>query len=138
MQFRKQKTLIQVLRYDGYNKDTKQPKMLMVGTIDLATFRFDQRDATLSDIERMEVNQAIEREQLLAVQERAAGAALQALEGLRLLSPQTDLSTLVKNDPESIWRGLVAVEKALKAAGFEKPKKSRIQAIPDTKTGNLL
>ena len=140
MQFRKQKTLVQVLKYDGYNKTSKQPKMVMIGVIDLATFKFKQRVETpLTEVERMEINQAIEREQLMAVNERAAGAALQALEGLRALSPRTDLSGLVKNDPDAIWTGLLAVEKALKTGGYEKPKRSRgPQAIPDSKTGDLL
>jgi hypothetical protein len=139
MQLRKQKTLIQVMRYDGYKKDTKQPIMTMIGTIDLATLTFEKKEgADLNDIEKMEIRQAIEREQLVQAQERAAHAALQACDGLRTLNPHTDLSTLVKNDPESIWRGISAVEKALKAGGFEKPKKSRVQAIDDSKTGNLL
>ena len=140
MQFRKQKSLIQVLRYEGYKKDTKQPIMVMIGSIDLRTFKFEKRsDATLDDVEKLEISQAIEREQLIAVQDRSAEAALQAFEGLRNLSPQTDLSTLVKNDPQAIWLGVMAVEKALKAGGFERPKKSRgVQAIPDSKTGDLL
>ena len=139
MQLRKQKTLIQVMRYDGYKKDTKQPVMVMVGTIDLATLAFTKKEgAHLDEVEKLEIRQAIEREQLVQAQERAAHAALQACEGLRTLNPHTDLSTLVRNDPESIWRGLAAVEKALKAAGFEKPKKSRVQWIDDSKTGNLL
>jgi hypothetical protein len=140
MQFRKQKSLIQVMRYEGYKKDTKQPIMAMVGTIDLRNFRFEKRvDATLDDVEMLEISQAIEREQLISAQERAAEAALQALDGLRKLSPKTDLSGLVKNDPDGIWTGLVAVEKALNAAGVEKPKKSRgAQSVLDSKTGDLL
>jgi hypothetical protein len=139
MQLRKQKTLIQVMRYDGYKKDTKQPIMNMLGTIDLATLKFAKKEGVhLDEVEQLEISQAIEREQLIQAQERAAHAALQACDGLRTLNPHTDLLTLVKNDPESIWRGLAAVEKALKAAGFEKPKKSRVQTIGDSKTGSLL
>lgn len=139
MQFRKQKSLVQVMRYEGYKKDTKQPVMKMVGVIDLTSFKFKLHDGfELNEIERLEVNQAIEREQLVAVQERAAHAAMQACEGLRTLNPATDLSTLIKNDPEAIWRGLIAIEKALKAGGFEKPKRVKVDKVPDTKTGNLL
>ena len=137
MQFRKQKTLIQVMKYDGYDKATKQPKMAMVGTIDLNTFHFDQRTSKpLDPLEQLEIRQAIEREQLNAAQQRATDAAVMALEGLRKISPQFDLSEMVKNNPDAIWTGIVAVEKALKAGGHEKPKKTR--AGQDSKTGDLL
>ena len=139
MQFRKQKTLVQVLRYDGYKKDTKQPIMAMVGTIDLATFRFEKRDEIkLTSVEMLEINQCIEREQLIKVTEKAADSALKAFEGLRELNPNTDLSGLVHNNPDAIWQGLSIIEKALKAAGHERPKKIYIKKIPDTKTGDLL
>lgn len=140
MQFRKQKHSIAILRYDGYKKDTKQPILSPVGSIDLVTFKFVASPGVKLDVvEKLEIDQTIEREQLIAAQSGAANAAMQALEGLRNLSPGFDLSKLIKNDPGAIWTGLLSVEKALKAAGFEKPKKSRgAQAIPDSKTGDLL
>lgn len=140
MQFRKQKNSIAILRYDGYKKDTKQPILSPVGSIDLVTFRFVASPGVKLDvIERLEIDQTIEREQLIAAQSGAANAAIQALEGLRNLSPGFDLSKLIKNDPDAIWAGLASVEKALKAGGFEKPKKGRgAQVIPDSKTGDLL
>ena len=138
MQFRKQKTLIQAMKYVGYDKATRQPHVVMLGTIDLKTMRFEPKpDApALTDIERLEINQAIERAQLELAHERAAQAAQGALEGLRGLNPDTDLSSLVKNDPEAIWRGLLAVEKALKAGGFARPTKR--SAAKDTRTKDLL
>lgn len=138
MQFRKQKTLIQVMKYSGYNKETRQPRVEMLGTIDLKTMRFEPKPgaAPLSQIEQMEIHQAIERAQLEVAHERAAQAAQNALEGLRDLNPSTDLSKLVKNDPEGVWRGLMAIEKALKAGGFARPTKR--SAGRDTKTADLL
>lgn len=140
MQFRRQKNSIAILRYDGYKKDTKQPILSSVGSIDLVTFKFAASPGVKLDVvEKMEIDQTIEREQLIAAQSGAANAAMQALEGLRNLSPGFDLSKAVRNDPDAIWTGLLCVEKALKAAGFEKPKKSRgAQSIPDSKTGDLL
>ncbi len=138
MQFRKQKTLIQVMKYSGYNKDTRQPRVEMLGTIDLKTMRFEPKPgaAPLSQLEQLEIQQAIERAQLEVAHERAAQAAQKALEGLRELNPDTDLAQLVKNDPDAIWRGLLAVEKALKAGGFARPTKR--SAAKDTRTKDLL
>ena len=139
MQFRKQKSLVQVMRYEGYKKATKQPIMKMVGIIDLVSFRFKPHEGfDLTTVEELEISQAIEREQLISAQEQAAYAAQQACAGLRTLNPSTDLSTLVKNDPDAIWRGLIAVEKALKAGNFERPKRAKVDRVPDTKTGNLI
>lgn len=138
MQFRKQKTLIQVMKYSGYNKETRQPRVEMLGTIDLKTMRFEPKPgaAPLSQLEQLEIHQAIERAQLEVAHERAAEAAQKALEGLRELNPSTDFSQLVKNDPEGVWRGLIAIEKALKAGGFARPTKR--SAGKDTKTADLL
>lgn len=139
MQFRRQKTLVQVMKYVGYDKATRQPQVVMLGTIDLKTFKFTLKDGstTLTELEQLEISQAIEREQLAVAHEKAAGAAQAALEGLRGINPASDLSSLVRNDPEAIWRGLLAVEAALKAQGFARPTK-RSKSTKDTKTGDLL
>jgi hypothetical protein len=138
MQFRKQKTLIQVMKYVGYDKKTRQPEVKMLGTIDLKSMRFEPKPGInpLSDVEQLEIRQAIERAQLELAHERAAEAAQKAFGGLRGLREGTDLSQMVRNDPEAVWRGLVMVEKALKAGGFARP--TRRAAGKDTKTGDLL
>lgn len=135
MQFRKQKTLIQVMKYTGYDKATRQPHVVMLGTIDLRTLKFTPRDGAeaLTDVEKLEIEQAITRQQLSGAYERAAAAAFSACEGLRALNPETDLAMLVKNDPEALWRGLGAIEKALKAGGFTKPLKARKTADTTTR-----
>ncbi len=140
MQFRRQKTLVQVMKYVGYDKATRQPQVVMLGTIDLKTFKFEPKPGApvLDELEQLEVRQAIEREQLATAHERAAEAAQKALEGLRGLREGSDLSQLVKNDPEAIWRGLMMVEKALKAGGFARPTRRAGAAAKDTKTGDLL
>lgn len=138
MQFRRQKTLVQVMKYVGYDKATRQPQVVMLGTIDLKTFKFEAKPGApaLDELEQLEISQAIEREQLAVAHERAAEAAQSAFEGLRGLREGYDLSQLVKNDPDGVWRGLIAIEKALKAGGFARP--TRRAAAKDTKTGDLL
>lgn len=140
MQFRRQKTLVQVMKYVGYDKDTRQPRVSMLGTIDLRTFKFEAKPGApaLDEVEQLEIRQAIEREQLATAHERAAEAAQKALEGLRGLRDGTDLSQLVRNDPEAVWRGLLMVEKALKAQGFARPTRRSAASTKDTKTGDLL
>ena len=140
MQFRRQKTLVQVMKYVGYDKDTRQPRVSMLGTIDLRTFKFEAKPGApaLDELEQLEISQAIEREQLAVAHERAAEAAQEAFQGLRGLREGSDLSHLVKNDPEGVWRGLMMVEKALKAGGFARPTRRASAAAKDTKTGDLL
>lgn len=139
MQFRRQKTLIQVMKYVGYDKTTRQPNVVMLGTIDLKALTFEAKAGApaLSPMEELEIRQAIERVQLELAHEKASEAAQKALEGLRGLYAGTDLTQLVKNDPEAIWRGLLAVERALKSQGFARPTR-RPAAGKDTKTGDLL
>lgn len=123
----------------GYKDGTTQPIRQRVASVDLRTFAVTEIDGyKLSDIEKLEIRQAIDHEQLYIAQEKAVESAIKAMSGLRELNPNFDFSAEVKNDPDSIWRGIGIVEKALKAAGYERPKKSRVDKVPDTKTGDLL
>lgn len=133
------KSVIAFWKRIGHKSGSTQPIRVRVATVDLSTFKITAMpDVELSDVEKLEINQEIEMHQLVSVNEKAAENALKAFDGLRELNPNYDLSRLVKNDPDAIWHGLMLIEKALKAAGHERPKRIHIKKIPDTKTGDLL
>ena len=133
------KNVIAFWKRVGHKPGTTQPIRVRVATVDLAKFKTTVMPGfELSDVEKLEINQEIEMTQLVSVNEKAAENAHKACEGLRELNPNFDMGKLARNDPDALWRGLMIVEKALKAAGHDRPKRVHIQKIPDTKTGDLL
>jgi hypothetical protein len=121
MQFRKQKTLVQVMRYKGYDAVKKQPQVEMVGTISLRDYEFTKKDTvSLDKNEQYEIDRQID---MLRVQIRheneveAVKNALESLARLRDVSPAL-LDEFTRYGQQHLHDAMKVVEKSLKRNGF--------------------
>mgnify|MGYP001445116117 CR=1 FL=1 len=122
MQFRKQKTLVQVMRYSGYDAAKKQPKVEMVGTIDLQDFLFTPKDdVVLSGPEKHEINVEANVIRLQTLKDReieSVQAALSSVAALHSADIELIKALAKSSDQKAIYNGCKAVLKALKNGGF--------------------
>lgn len=133
MQFREMKTVIQVIRYAGYDAEKGNARVEQIGTINKADGALTLKEGVvLSEIEQLEVENAVKLQTLKTTTATTIENAEKAASALRLLKAGPHLEAIAKNDPAALWAGLLVMEKALKAAGFPRPgaRQPAVKASP--------
>ena len=132
MQFKEQKGRVQVLAYDGYDKEKRRAIVKMLGS-------FDRHDYSLSVglLEKLTVEQ---KEELQSEIERRRQSLDKSLRHASLLcsdsriSEYADIVSSGEYDirPEladQIWEAMDLLARSLKKAGFKKPPKTHSESV---------
>lgn len=132
MQFRKDGTKIQVLKYMGYDKAKRRSVVKMVGSFSISASSIPQELAeALTDEERAEVQSYIEKMRQADKESeisRAGGLALWNLMrvGRMLDQVEFDVAREIRSQEgaDVAWAAIKAIEAALTKAGYPRPKRS--------------
>ncbi len=152
MQFRKVGNKFQVFKYTGYNPDNRAPKLVMVASIDALTgdVRFNEKKG--DDGSKTSWESLLDAGELAEIDNKAsrarsaarADALIDALHGA--VKNLADAAKGVKDDngfitsgcligldadrAAAIWASVVALEKGLSVAGFDRPKRAYKKPSP--------
>ena len=128
MQFRKAGNRIQVLAYRGYDNEKKRAIVKMLGSFDAFSYSYpDDLTADMSEEEKLELAEYIENHK----KEKEADRLNSAINYLKfaLKNGINALDKGAKFESESgalvVWEDVIALQKALRKAGYPKPKKQQ-------------
>lgn len=134
MQFKEQKGRVQVLVYDGYDREKRRAIVKMVGS-------FNRHSYSMSDglLEKLTVEQ---KEELLSEIEKRRQSDDKAIRQAAIfysdsrISDYADIVSSREYDipPEKadqIWEAMDLLAKSLRKAGFKKPHKTHLERVSD-------
>ena len=132
MQFKEQKGRVQVLAYEGYDKEKRRAIVKMVGSFD----RYDYSLSVglldkLTDEQKTELQSEIEKRRQSDKLEsdcRSAGYVHSYINDVAdcIANGRYDSQTI---KPEEIWAAMDRMAKSLKKAGFPKPPKTHSESV---------
>lgn len=134
MQFKEQKGRVQVLVYDGYDKEKRRAIVKMIGSFDrydyslsvglLDKLTVEQKDELQSEIERR--RQSYEKE----ARQRAILYSDTSIKNYAdiVSSGEYDIPA---ETADQIWEAMDLLAKSLKKSGFKKPLKTHSERVSD-------
>ncbi len=138
MQFKRQGRRVQVLAYRGYDKEKRRAIVKMMGSIDVYSYEpSDGLIENLTDEEKTELQSYIETERQAAKKRSRQYSAKSAASRIKEVA-----DTIRGGDfepPEAwaadTWAAIEALTKAMRKAGFAKPRKAKQKAAGATMPG---
>jgi hypothetical protein len=134
MQFKEQKGRVQVLAYDGYDKEKRRAIVKMLGS-------FDRYDYSLSVglLEKMTVEQKTELQSEIDRRRQSDKSESDSRSVGYVHIYMNDVADCITNGrydsqtikPEEIWAAMDRIAKSLKKAGFKKPSKTPPERVLD-------
>ena len=134
MQFKEQKGRVQVLAYDGYDKEKRRAIVKMLGS-------FDKYDYSLSVglLEKLTVEQKEELQSEIDKRRQSNDKIMRQAAILYSDSRISDYADIVSSGgydipPEKadqIWEAMDLLAKSLRKAGFKKPHKTHLERVSD-------
>ena len=134
MQFKEQKGRVQVLAYDGYDKEKRRAIVKMLGS-------FDKYDYSLSVglLEKLTVEQKDELQSEIDKRRQSNDKLMRQAAILYSDSRISDYADIVSSGeydipPEKadqIWEAMDLLAKSLRKAGFKKPHKTHLERVSD-------
>ena len=134
MQFKEQKGRVQVLAYDGYDKEKRRAIVKMLGS-------FDKYDYSLSVglLEKLTVEQKEELQSEIDKRRQSNDKLMRQAAILYSDSRISDYADIVSSGeydipPEKagqIWEAMDLLAKSLRKAGFKKPHKTHLERVSD-------
>ena len=134
MQFKEQKGRVQVLAYDGYDKEKRRAIVKMLGS-------FDKYDYSLSVglLEKLTVEQKEELQSEIYKRRQSNDKIMRQAAILYSDSRISDYADIVSSGgydipPEKadqIWEAMDLLAKSLRKAGFKKPHKTHLERVSD-------
>ena len=147
MQYREQGKKIQVLAYAGYNKEKKRAEVKMVGSFDRYTFEpSDGLMDALTVEQQKELNDKISEMKKQLADNRKNWAMTRSVDSLidasaSIDSGETFSEAICRLDADraaKVWASMIALEKELTAAGYDKPKRKYTKRTQKTENKNEL
>lgn len=134
MQFKEQKGRVQVLAYDGYDKEKRRAIVKMLGS-------FDRYDYSLSVglLEKMTVEQKTELQSEIDRRRQSDKLESDSRSVGYVHIYMNDVADCITNGrydsqtikPEEIWAAMDRIAKSLKKAGFKKPRRTHSESVQD-------
>jgi hypothetical protein len=134
MQFKEQKGRVQVLAYDGYDKEKRRAIVKMLGS-------FDKYDYSLSVglLDKLTVEQKEELQSEIDKRRQSNDKLMRQAAILYSDSRISDYADIVSSEeydipPEKadqIWEAMDLLAKSLRKAGFKKPHKTHLERVSD-------
>ena len=143
MQFKRQKNKIQVLAYRGYDKEKRRSIVKMLGSMSAYTLEpTDKLLNNLTEDEKKELQEYIDRvrrDREIVDRRRSlryiGSRIMDAAENVG--DPDVAGELLSDEFAAEIWEGIAALQKALKKAGYARPKKAKKKAEDNPKQAVL-
>ena len=134
MQFKEQKGRVQVLAYDGYDKEKRRAIVKMLGSFDkydyslsvglLEKLTVEQKDELQSEIERR--RQSYEKE----ARQRAILYSDTSIKNYADIVSSGEYD-IPPEKADQIWEAMDLLAKSLRKAGFKKPHKTHLERVSD-------
>ena len=134
MQFKEQKGRVQVLAYEGYDKEKRRAIVKMVGS-------FDKYDYSLSvgmlekltDEQKTELQSEIERRRQSHDKAMRQGAILYSDSRIKEYADIVSSGEYDIPDEKAvqIWEAMDLLARSLKKAGFKKPRRTHSESVQD-------
>lgn len=130
MQFKKVGQRIQVLRYSGYDREKRHSIVRMIGSFPVSTGSIadlpDELSRELTDDEKNEVQKYIEKRKVADRKKRLRSSASGVSDTLRNAAQALNDGVFDGDETwaHDVWMQMRDMQKALKKAGFQRPKVS--------------
>ena len=134
MQFKEQKGRVQVLAYDGYDKEKRRAIVKMLGSFDRYTYSPSVGLLeNLTDEQRMELQSEIEKRRQSDSRKIQQDAISYSDSRIKLYADIVSSGEydIPAEKAAQIWEAMELLARSLKKAGFKKPPKTHSESISE-------